>query len=546
MASALRELEAGASDSSHERGPRKAIRRSVGALRKPLQSLRTKILLFVLSATLATSLAVTGVSVHVVEDFVQSEVEDELYSFLVESAARIAEWYRKRFDEIEVFADAKTLYQNLPPNAYDRAQIDQYLHNIANNLPDMVTFFLLDATGRIAGWAGEEFTLPPTLLLTLTNVQETGLSDLLNLPPGDLQIISAPVRNPSGAHVGTLHAVLDTETLLPMLHAADLSDFGRFILVDGRTQPIVSSSPQPERLNDYLSATGVLDGGMKLKQYQNSRGQWVVGTSLEIPLTRQVLILEESYSQIFDPVTEILYKTLFINLAVVSLFAILAFLVTRSIVRPIDTLVKNVQRIAQGEPDALSHTPGKGEVGVLANAISMMMTRLESKTRRLEQLSKTDGLTGLYNHRVFKAALRDEAVKVRVSGEPLALVLVDIDHFKAWNDHHGHDHGDEILRVVARVMADTIRGSDLLARYGGDEFAILARNTNLTGARVLAQKLCMGIAETGSDLSDKNTPPLSVSVGIAQYSDDLNKFFKDADRALYSAKRSGRNCVRAP
>jgi diguanylate cyclase (GGDEF)-like protein len=264
-----------------------------------------------------------------------------------------------------------------------------------------------------------------------------------------------------------------------------------------------------------------------------------------IPPTRHTLILEESYAQIFGPVTEALYKALFINLGVVALFGVLAFLIARSIVRPIDTLVDDVQRIAQGERNVVSRAPDEGEVGMLAHAINTMMAKLESRTQRLEQLSKTDGLTGLYNQRVFKTALQDEAADMETAEKPLSLVLVDIDHFKTWNDHHGHDHGDEVLRIVARVMANTIRGSDLLARYGGDEFAILARNTSLAGAQVLAEKLCAEIARHGLQLNDHRTPPLSVSVGVAQYDGDLAKFFRDADQALYSAKRCGRNCVRA-
>ncbi|MDH3640169.1 MAG: cache and HAMP domain-containing protein, partial [Gammaproteobacteria bacterium] len=325
-----------------------------------------------------TSLVVTGVSVHLVEDFVQSKVEKTLHTLLGESAVRIETWYRNRFDEVEVFADAKILYQSLTSVTDNRAQIDQYLHNVENNLPNITALFLLDSAGRISGWAGDEFALPPTLLLILSNVQSIGISDLLTLPPGQLQIISAPVTNPSGSHVGTLHAVLDTRPLMPLLDASNLSSSGRFILVDGRTKPILSSSHRQEPPHYDLPVDRFLIGGPGLKKYQNSHGEWIVGTSLEIPMTRQVLILEESYAKIFDPVTQILYKTLFINLAVVTLFGIAALLVARSIIRPIDTLATSVQRIAQGDPDALPDTLENGEVGVLTNAINMMMEKLES------------------------------------------------------------------------------------------------------------------------------------------------------------------------
>jgi diguanylate cyclase (GGDEF)-like protein len=170
--------------------------------------------------------------------------------------------------------------------------------------------------------------------------------------------------------------------------------------------------------------------------------------------------------------------------------------------------------------------------------------RLHQANEILEQLSITDGLTRLHNHRFFQDTLIREAKRADRTQEPLALILADIDHFKQWNDRLGHAGGDEILRRIAEVMNSLVRETDLLARYGGEEFAVLLPNTELEGAMALAQKICTTVSESSFLLNPPSEQhPVTVSFGVAAYAGDRKRMFNEADRALYLAKDSGRDCV---
>ncbi|MCP5044662.1 MAG: GGDEF domain-containing protein, partial [bacterium] len=156
----------------------------------------------------------------------------------------------------------------------------------------------------------------------------------------------------------------------------------------------------------------------------------------------------------------------------------------------------------------------------------------------------TDGLTRLHNHRFFQDFLSRELKRVDRTAEPLALILIDIDHFKKWNDELGHAGGDEILRKIAQVMNDLVRETDILARYGGEEFALILPKTEVDGAHSLAEKIRAATAESRlvDDLPSTHCP-LTVSIGVNVYTGDQQDLFEGADRALYRAKDSGRDCV---
>jgi diguanylate cyclase (GGDEF)-like protein len=171
-------------------------------------------------------------------------------------------------------------------------------------------------------------------------------------------------------------------------------------------------------------------------------------------------------------------------------------------------------------------------------------SELSSMNLVLEQLSITDGLTKLHNHRYFQESISKECRRSLRSKDPLSLILVDIDYFKKWNDRLGHAGGDEILRRLAEVMNQCIRDTDILTRYGGEEFALLALDTDLAGATDLGEKIRQAVEEENfiTDVpSEKET--LTVSVGVASFHGDATLLFADADTALYSAKDSGRNRV---
>ena len=178
---------------------------------------------------------------------------------------------------------------------------------------------------------------------------------------------------------------------------------------------------------------------------------------------------------------------------------------------------------------------------------------LERSNQQLELLSATDGLTGLANRRQFDQHLYSEWQRSMRNGQPLSLLLIDIDHFKRYNDHYGHLAGDACLRQVAAILYDCAqRSGELVARYGGEEFALLLPGTDGTAAMTVAQRCMDELARAAIEHADSPVSDyLTFSIGVATVvaSQDLvpESLVRSADEALYQVKSSGRaRCHIAP
>jgi diguanylate cyclase (GGDEF)-like protein len=173
---------------------------------------------------------------------------------------------------------------------------------------------------------------------------------------------------------------------------------------------------------------------------------------------------------------------------------------------------------------------------------------LELVNQRLEQLAITDGLTGLYNHRFFHERLAIEVERCQRSGREVSLVMIDVDHFKLYNDRNGHPAGDDVLRLVGSLLAERRRANDIVARYGGEEFAIILLDTPKGQAAELGERMRRRVAAYAfTHAAMQPGGHLTVSVGVAGIPEDASEagiLLDAADAALYSAKRAGRNRVR--
>jgi diguanylate cyclase (GGDEF)-like protein len=182
----------------------------------------------------------------------------------------------------------------------------------------------------------------------------------------------------------------------------------------------------------------------------------------------------------------------------------------------------------------------------LERKVAERTEELAEANLRLELLTITDPLTGLPNRRRLSDVMEAEWRRGLRSGEPIGLAMIDIDHFKKYNDHYGHQGGDECLRMVARTIHASVRTTDLVARYGGEEFCIVMPDTDAAGARLVAERARKAVADLREPHIGAATGIVTISVGVTAAVptvDQTDKLIKIADQALYEAKRDGRNRV---
>lgn len=307
----------------------------------------------------------------------------------------------------------------------------------------------------------------------------------------------------------------------------------------------------------------------------NNYTLWYGFASEEFPDLNQAMeIILDSQHRLSEEQIQTLFRTFYAS----PLDAIPIYKISEKVEAELSTVLTAVEARAQAASayetslqqagDAIEQMVGGENLRLLilailrkTRAISQQSRDLDLQLRQsLEEIGQlrrelegakrealTDSLTGLANRKMFDSVLREGAIEAMECGSPLALIMLDIDHFKTFNDTYGHVIGDQVLKLLAATLKECIKGQDTAARYGGEEFAIILPRTALRDAATLAEQIRQRLAgksvvhkRSGNQLGRVN-----VSMGIAQFSlgEPLRKFVDRADQALYIAKKQGRNRV---
>ena len=229
-------------------------------------------------------------------------------------------------------------------------------------------------------------------------------------------------------------------------------------------------------------------------------------------------------------------------LVLMVLLGFLQALLGRSVVSPVRKLAGGIERVREGEHTIRVAIDGAEELRFLAEGFNEMTATVGAQHRRLEHLAATDHLTGVANHRRFHDALGHAVAAAERGAGKLGIVALDVDHFKSFNDAHGHAYGDEVLRLVGARLREAVRESDLVGRVGGEEFALLLPGARTDEAEEIAER-----ARTAVEEIELTGAGLGCSAGVAVFPDDTlrgRELLSLADAALYMAKNAGRGQTR--
>ena len=279
----------------------------------------------------------------------------------------------------------------------------------------------------------------------------------------------------------------------------------------------------------------------------------------------------EPKSEIDDQVSSLLLVSKVILFAALIAILLISVWLYRMLVLPMGRLIQHTIEISEGDMEAADIDVGtrQDEIGLLAKHFNIMhrtikrqiaelkahremleeevkarTKELEDANKKLDLISRTDELTGLPNRRDMLRTIDNEVQRVTRTRKPFCFIFIDIDHFKNVNDTYGHACGDEVLKHVASTIRNLLRKYDVLARYGGEEFLTLLPETDLDGARIVAERFRKTIEDT-TVVFGKLSIKVTITLGVAQYDHALgaDRSIQMADRALYEGKETGRNKV---
>jgi diguanylate cyclase (GGDEF)-like protein len=532
-----------------------------------LDSIRNRILFFAVLATLIPSLFTTWIAYNHIRRSLNSKITEEMQSASTQSARELGLWLKERLYELRVFASSYEVTENLeqrPRNGGARTaavrRLTDYLNSVRERFADFVELMVVDPQGNVLatsarqlrpvemprGWADEVLS------------ENAALGDPYRDPVlgAALLVAAVPVHVPSGRFLGALTAKLNLSSMDQILRRYAPSDSGRVYLVSNEGEIVTGRATGSGSRLTTASMQRLLarDGG--LANFRGYDGEHVVGSMRSEPLLRWAVVAEAPASLAFRQVTQLRNTMLLLVVALLIGVGLIAYFLGLFIVRPLQRLATGAAKVAAGNLDVDLPVLSGGEVGYLTQVFNNMVVRLREgrealdaanetlrrKNEELERLSVTDGLTGLFNRRRLMEAVADEARRSQRLKHTFALLMVDVDHFKKYNDSFGHLAGDGVLSRVAALLREATREVDHVARYGGEEFLVMLPETGMPEALEIAERIRARIAD--EVLPGRRT---TVSIGVAEFplhGDSPEQVIAAADEALYEAKREGRNKVR--
>jgi diguanylate cyclase (GGDEF)-like protein len=366
-----------------------------------------------------------------------------------------------------------------------------------------------------------------------------------------------PVRDEENRVRAVAFAGLDLEHLGRMAEATPLPPEGILSVIDVKGTVLARKPALKERVGQKLWNQQVIesilagsDGILEAKGedgvewllahqvvYRNPDGAFPLRVLVTVPM-----------SQVFAEANRALVRDLLgISLATLFLLVGAWFGADWLVLRKFRALLRAAERMRGGDLNARTGIRyGEEELSELARAFDDMAGALQQREERLQEQAISDPLTGLYNRRYLNEFLPRELARSGRNATPVAVMLIDLDHFKRVNDSFGHEAGDIVLKAVGTLLKGNVRGSDIACRYGGEEFALILPETDLNTAARRAEDIRLEISGLALSHAGKRLGKVAASFGIAMFPDhaqDTETLLRVADVALYAAKGAGRNRV---
>lgn len=511
-----------------------------------IDSLRDRMLVFAVLAALVPALVTAWVSYLQNKSAVTERLERQLEGVAGQATREVELWRKDNAYNLKVFTSSYEVSENL-----DRAprpeRLATYLSSLRDRIPDYAVLAVVNPQGKIVAASPASIKTPPLPRDWLsetradrTVVGEAYWDERLKAPVVTLVV---PVRV-GPRYIGALTATARLQTLRHTLRDLAPTGGGRVLLLDADGRVMLgpdSAGPAVMRIRLALALDPRVANAGGIKEYTSVDQVPVVGSFRRAPNLPWTVTAELPKAAAYHQLERLRTISILIVAALVIGVGLVAYLLGLLLVRPLDRLTEASEQVAKGDFAVDLPVLGGGEVGALTKVFNNMVVKLREKSDELERLSVTDGLTNLFNRRHLMELLAAEARRCQRLKHPFAIIMVDVDRFKQYNDEFGHPEGDKVLVRVAELLHKSVREVDSVGRYGGEEFVVLMPETGEAEAATLAERLRKSIAD--EPFAHRQ---VTISLGVAQYpaqGETADAVVAAADAALYEAKREGRNLV---
>jgi diguanylate cyclase (GGDEF)-like protein len=513
-----------------------------------LDSIRGQILAFAILAALIPSLTISLIAYEQSRRALTEKITQELVTTGSQAGREADVWLKERLYDLRVFSNSSVVSETVARRG-QAGRLVEYLNSVRARFADYEELQVVDANAELVASSvrgASPVRLPEGWERTFKSSRS-----LVGEPYWDekakkmIVILGVPILQGGGRIAGALVARANFGELTQVLRVFSARSVGHVYLATARGTLITDSRHGSAERRTKDLAPGVADrllaadGGVV--EHRGIDGIEVLGSAQRLSQAAWLAVADMPVADAYGQATRLRNLAFLVIGVLLVVIAIVAYWLTALIARPLRRLTSAAAQVSAGDLPVELPGGGGGEVGYLTQVFNTMVESLRKHHDDLERLSTTDTLTGLSNRRHLMNFLAQEIERAKRADRPFSILMLDVDHFKKYNDTHGHQAGDEVLARIGTVLRNSIRPYDCAARYGGEEFLVMLSGTSLEPARESAERIRKQVQAEKFEAES-----VTISIGVAEYpshGDAAKSVIGQADAALYEAKRAGRDRV---